>query len=150
MRGYWTRRPLPSFRNSTTSSVSSFILFLSPGPLSRPRPPAPSSLVPCSFVCPRTPSCPVPSLSPPLFFFLLFLPRGLIPCVPSICGVPHLGATQWSHNCSRAVWLALTATGAEARRRRRRRHRTWVLPCGRFQLFGFPTVNWFPLARCGA
>jgi hypothetical protein len=111
MRGYGMRKPLPSF---TACSVASFVLFLVPGPLPRPRPSVPPLLlfhVPCLFVRFQT-SFPqpiqTPSLSP-----LFLVPKGSPPRVPSICVVPHLSATRRTLS-SRAVYLALSATGAAA------------------------------------
>lgn len=100
MRGYWTRRPLPSFRNSTASSVSSFILLLIPGPLARPRPPVPSfprasfiSLSPDSL---PAPSCPVPSLPPslPPFFLSFFF---LTPRFNSVRAFHLWRPASWCH-----------------------------------------------------
>jgi hypothetical protein len=155
MREHGTRNPLPSFRNSTTSSVSSFILFLIPGPLACLRPPVPSSLVPRLFVCPRA-FFPYMSLTPPSSpFFPFFSPRRSTPCVPSICGVPYLGATRWSPLFLRCLVSPYCdgrggAAAAAASAASAASVVSWALPDGRFQLFGFPSVHWFRLARCGA
>ena len=85
-----------------------------PGSTCPPRPSVTSILcsqVPCLFV--RFQTFTQPNSLPPLFSLFFLVPSGSPPCEPSICVVPHLGATR-RFLCSRAVWLALAAASAAA------------------------------------